>query len=206
MGADGTLVVAAYEPELAGLRQRLAAPIAEGRIGLRAIGIGLVDAAAGAERALYERSPARVILIGTAGALPGALAVGAVVVARAARLVVRPVEYAPGPMAQRAEADRGLAEALAAHLEAPLVEVASPVGITSDDDEAARLAQTCAVEQLECFALLRAAERAKVPATAVLAIANRVGKNAAAEWRAHRVAAEAAAQDALSRALAAIGY
>lgn len=193
-GKSATLVVAAWEPELEVLAGRLA--------GARfaAIGVGLIEAAAGAERAIAAHRPARVILVGTAGALPGGPAVGGLVVARAARLCLRPGEYAPAPMPLQAAGDLGLARALAGPIGASLVEVVSPIGITSDDAEAARLGASAAVEHLECFALLRAAERAQVPATALFAIANRVGASAADEWRRNRVAAEAAAQEALVRA------
>jgi nucleoside phosphorylase len=189
-----TLVVGAYAPELEGLR---------GDFLVRELGIGLVEASAGAERALAETRPDLVILVGTAGALPGPpLGPPQVVVARSARLVLREVEYAPGPMVQIADADVELAARLAARLAVPLVDAASPLGVTSSDGEAARLAEAGAeIEQLECFALYRAAARRRIPAVAIFAIANRVGSSAAAEWKANRARAEAAAKDALLRAL-----
>jgi nucleoside phosphorylase len=189
-----TLFVAAYAPEL----ERLAAQGAA----TAAIGIGAVESAAGAERILLEQRPARVILVGTAGSYPGStLAVGQVAVARVAHLALRSGEYAPAPMGRRAEADRDMSERLATLLEAPLVEVASPLGITSSDEEAARLAKAMPVglEQLECFSLFRAAARVGIPATALFAVANRVGASAQAEWRQNRVVAEEAAQTAALR-------
>jgi futalosine hydrolase len=195
-----TLVAAAYLPELDRLATLLPTAMARGRVMARAVGIGLVDAAAGAERAIAELSPDRVILVGTAGALPGSgLAIGAIVVAERARLVVRSVEYVPAILATNAGADEALVRELAAALVAPRVTVASPIGVTSDDAEAARLGRTAQAEQLECFAVLQAAARARVPATALLAIANTVGARGAAEWQAHRQAAEAKAQQALAR-------
>ena len=74
----------------------------------------------------------------------------------------------------------------------PLVTVASGVGITSSEDEARRLGASAQVEHLESFAVLSVA-RHRAAATAVLAIANVVGPNAHAEWRANREQAEAAA-------------
>lgn len=191
-----TLVVAAYAPELAGLAGR-------DDVVARAVGIGLVAAAAGAERAIAETRPARLIAVGSAGALPGSgLGVGAVAVVARARLAVRPGEYLPGPMTASVEADAALAAACAARLGVPQATVVCPLGITASDAEAARLAAEGAeLEHLEAFAVLAAAARAAVPATALLAVANRVGKDAAAEWRAHRVEAEAAAVAALSRLL-----
>ena len=186
-----TLVVAAYAPELAAGRARWEA---------RAIGIGLVEASAGAERALTEAKPDRVVLVGTAGALPGAgLGVSALVVARGATLILRPEEYAPAPMPVACKADAALAAELAGAYAAPLVDVACGVGITSSDGEAARLSRTAQVEHLECFALLRVAERLRIPATALLIIANGVGAQAAAEWRANHLACEAALRLALER-------
>jgi purine-nucleoside phosphorylase len=97
-----------------------------------------------------------------------------------------------------ADADAAWAGACAEALGAPLVTAVSGVGITSSDEEARRLAATAAVEHLESFAVLSVA-RHRVAATAVLAIANRVGSNAQAEWRAHREGAEAAAREAVAR-------
>lgn len=191
-----TLVVAAYPPELAHLVARA------GVVG-RAVGIGLVAAAAGLERALAEEHPDRVIAVGTAGALPGAgLDVGSIAVAAEARLAVRPGEYLPPMLQSSVAADDALVRRCAAALGARAVTVVCPLGITSSDDEAARLAQAAQLEHLETFAVLAGCARAGVPATAILAVANRVGANAAAEWRAHRVAAEKAALDALARLLA----
>ena len=180
-------MVAAYAPEL-------------GAAGGRAVGVGLVAAAAGMERALAEERPARAILVGTAGALPGAaLSIGSVVVVARAQLIVRPGEYVPSILSSVAEADADFAAACARTLGAPLVTAASGIGITSSDEEARRLAATAAVEHLESFAVLSVARHHLVPATAVLAIANVVGANAHAEWRANRERAEAAAIAAARR-------
>ena len=77
---------------------------------------------------------------------------------------------------------------------------ASGVGITSSDEEAARLAATAQIEHLESFAVLSVARR-RVAATAVLAIANDVGAQAQAQWRANRERAEAAALAAVATLL-----
>ena len=179
-------MVAAYAPELGAL------------VG-RAVGVGVVAAAAGPERALADERPARLILVGTAGALPGSgLAIGSIVVVARALLIVRPGEYVPGILSSTAEADAALAGECAHTLGAPLVTAASGIGITSSDDEARRLAATAQIEHLESFAVLSVA-RHRVPATAVLAIANTVGAHAHAEWRANRERAEAAAIAAARR-------
>jgi nucleoside phosphorylase len=199
-----TLVAAAYPPELEGLAALCAEPMANGRVVARAVGVGLVEASAGIERALSELEPTRVVLVGTAGCFaPSGLALGQVVVVKRAHLVAREPEYLPGLMRTRADADALFAEAFAKALGAPLVEAASTLGITLTDGEAQRLtAQGPAqIEQLECYAVLAAAQRHKLPATAVLAIANRVGSMGAAEWRQHRAGAERAAMEAVARAL-----
>jgi hypothetical protein len=176
-----TLVVGAYAPELDRLYGR-ADVIA------RAVGIGLVDAAIGTTRALSEVRPDRLFFVGTAGVLPGAeLAIGQVVEVSAATLGVRPGEYVPEPMSVRVGEGGRVA--------------VSSLGITRDAVEAARLGELGTIEHLECFAVLRAAQLFGVPATAILAIANGVGPDAHAEWRANRVSAERAAQDALLQKL-----
>lgn len=174
-----TLIVAAYAPEL-------------GNIAGRAVGIGLVAASAGTVRAIAEERPDRVILVGTAGALPGSgLAIGSIVVAARARLIVRPDEYVPSIMPTEVEASA--AGDCAAQLGVPRVTVACGIGITSSDAEARRLGESAEVEHLETFAVLQAALLGNVRATAVLAIANTVGSRAREEWRQHHAAAEAAA-------------
>src|SRR4051794_38246745 len=100
-----TLVAAAYPPELERLAALIPAAMARGRAMTRAVGIGLVEAAAGAERAIAELAPDRVLLVGTAGALPGSgLAIGELIVVARAELVVREVEYVPAIMATRVAA------------------------------------------------------------------------------------------------------
>jgi nucleoside phosphorylase len=190
-----TLVIAAYPPELVGLRQA--------NVVARAVGVGLVEASAGAERAIAAEKPQRILLVGTAGVLPSCSAtIGDVVVAARAELVVRAVEYVPAIMPTVVPADPELSETCARTIGAARVTVASAVGVTSSDPEATRLGARAQVEQLECFAVLAAAARARIPATAILAIANRVGATAQAEWRVHRERAEATALRALARVLA----
>jgi hypothetical protein len=205
-GAVPTLVAAAYPPELDGLALLLGAEMASGRVVTRALGVGLIESSAGAERAIAELRPRgidRIVLVGTAGVLPGvALPIGAVAVARRATLVVRAVEYVPPIMSTQVDADAELTARFAGALGVTAVTVACPVGVTCDDAEAARIAATGAeLEHLECFAVLAAAARAGIAATAVFAIANTVGSNARKEWLTHRKSAEEAAQRALAKVL-----
>jgi nucleoside phosphorylase len=199
-----TLVAAAYPPEVEGLTERLSDK-ARQQVVTRALGVGLVESSAGAARALVETRPDRLILVGTAGHFAATgLAVGAIVVAERAQLIARVAEHVPAIMTTEIAADHALAQACASTLRAPLVTVASPLGVTVCDDEAARLEQLgLVVEQLECFAVLAAAARVGVPATAILAISNRVGASGSVEWRQHRAATEQAALHAVARVLAA---
>jgi len=182
------LLVAAYAPELG---------VGDGR----AVGVGLVAAAAGTERAIAEARPERVLLIGTCGVFPGAgLAVGSLIVVERAVLIVRPGEYVPGIMTAEAAADAAWAGECARAIGAPLVTAASGLGVTSSEEEARRLGAHAAVEHLESFAVLSVCA-GRVAATAVLAVANVVGPGAHAEWKANRVAAEAAAAAAAAKLL-----
>ena len=199
-----TLIAAAYPPELEGLNRHCAELMARGRVVARAVGVGLVESSAGIERALDEVKPDRIVLIGTAGALPGSgLKIPEVVVVRRAHLVGREPEYLPGLMRTKVDADGELAMGFAKALGAPLVEAVSTIGITLADAEAERLSSQgpAKIEQLEVFAVLMAAQRHSIPATAVFAIANNVGSVGAAEWRQYHADAENVAVTAIAAAL-----
>ena len=62
-----TLVLSAWEPEIAPLR-RLARAIDPDRLALGTVGVGAIDAAVGAAAAIAAARPAQVIFVGTAGA------------------------------------------------------------------------------------------------------------------------------------------
>jgi purine-nucleoside phosphorylase len=104
--------------------------------------------------------------------------------------------YLPEPQVTRATASRALCRALAAgRLYA--IAAACPLAITRSAALARRIASStgASVENLEAFAVARAAEIAGVEFAAVLGIANRVGPVAHREWLAnHRQASAAAAQ------------
>jgi purine-nucleoside phosphorylase len=191
-----TLVVGAYAPELDQLAGR-------SDVVVRAIGIGMVDAGIGAGRVLAEVRPDRVILVGSAGVLPGgAASIGDVCAVARATLVERPGEYLPPEMAkvQHVLADPELL-ALCDRAGLHGVDAASSIGVTHEFTEANRLSRYGSVEHLECYSVLRAAQLMGLPATAILAIANRVGPDAHTEWLKNRLVAERAAQDALVRLL-----
>ena len=77
----------------------------------------------------------------------------------------------------------------------PLVEVACPLALTSTRAAARRLAAAGAVENLEAFAVARAADG--IPFAAVLGVSNIVGPRAHAQWQRHAGPAAAAACEAV---------
>jgi purine-nucleoside phosphorylase len=199
-----TLVLSAWEPEVTPLRRLLRRSPLASTVALEAIGVGTVDAAVGAAHALARTRPRRVIFVGTAGVYPGpaarALPVGAAAIAGELRLVstatLRGDAYHPAPLVAAAETT----PALRARLSAAAVDVASsvtvacPLAITHAAALARRIAGTgAALENLEAFAVARAAAGARVPFAAVLGVSNAVGPRAHAEWRANHLAASRAA-------------
>ena len=191
---SASLLLAAFPPELAGLDA--AAPR-----GWRCAttGVGGVTAAATTARLLAEERPARVLFIGTCGAYDGRLAVGDLLVARAAIATsldeLEGRAYRPALEAVRFEA--GWTPALPL----PLHDVVVPPAITRTAEGARRLATAGAAEHLELAGVLAACRAAGVPAAAVLAVANRVGPDANAEWRANHARVSRALVEAIRPAL-----
>jgi futalosine hydrolase len=204
-----TLVLSAWEPEIAPLR-RLARAIDPARLALGTVGVGAVDAAVGAAAAIAASRPARVIFVGTAGAFPrgrATVALGTVAIAGdlslASTAALRGDGYLPEPLATRAPTSGPLAAALASCgkgrrpvPDLPIVGVACPIAVTRSATLGRQLAHAtgAALENREAFAVARAAAAAGVAdVAAVLGIANRVGPRGHQEWRAHHVAASRAA-------------
>ena len=185
-----TVIVAAYAPELDG--------IPEGSVGAT-VGVGLVDAAAGAAAMLAAMRPQRVILIGTCGARPGfGLARGDLVTVVEARwTTATPGVAVPEVVPRVARADDSLVRWLARTTGARPVVCACSEGVTVVDTPPTQEA----VEHMECFAVFRACSMVGVPAGAIFAVANAIGPDARAEWRANHVEAEAAAVRAVGLAL-----
>jgi nucleoside phosphorylase len=77
------------------------------------------------------------------------------------------------------------------------VEVATTMGVTVDDEAAARIARTGAeVEHLEAFSVASACETVGIRFVTVLGVSNVVGSSARNQWRAnHRTASAAAAAE-----------
>jgi purine-nucleoside phosphorylase len=204
MSTARTLVVSAWEPELAPLRRLLrTAPAAARGVALAPIGVGTVDAAVGAANAIARARPRRVIFVGTAGVYPGAaaraIAIGAAAIADELRLVstatLRGEAYHPAPLVAAATSTPALRRALAATADGPAaVNVACPLAITETAALARRIAATgAALENLEAFAVARASAAARLPFAAVLGVSNVVGPRAHAEWRANHQPASRAA-------------
>jgi purine-nucleoside phosphorylase len=224
------LVVSAFAPELAPLRRHLrhlrraelrgsSDELDEENARLVPVGIGLVEAAIGTARALADEKagPDALIFVGTAGAYGRDLAPGrALVVADELLLVstavVRRQAYLPDRVPTRIPASRRLSRSLLAaarrisHPDGVVIEggaVANPLAITRDARLARALAEATSAraENLEVFAVARAARAWGVPFAAALGIANRVGPAAHTEWRTHQAAASAMACAAVAELL-----
>src|SRR5262245_18768494 len=201
-----TLVLAAWEPEIAPLR-RLARAVAPEQLVLGTVGVGAIDAAVGAAAAIAAARPGRVIFVGTAGAYPrgrATAAIGTAAVASELHLVstaaLRGDGYLPDPVVTRAPVCAELVAKLSACGPArkpiPTLGVACPLGVPRSATLGRHLAHAtgAALENLEAFAVARAAAAAGIDAvTAVLGIANRVGPRGHQEWRAHHAAASGSA-------------
>ena len=185
---------------------RLVAAVADelGDLDGVALGVGPLRAAAAMARSLARARPRAVLLVGSAGAYPGGPPVGAVVSggrlgwcdgASAVGAAYTPLP--PPPL--QADAD------LSARLGLTAAAVLTVPAITTDPAMVAALAHSAggpwAVEHLEATAVALACAAAGVPFACALGIANRVGPDAHAEWKANRAAAEAGARAAARRAL-----
>jgi len=201
----GTLVLSAWDPEVEPLRRMLAAPAgaaAARDVACAAVGVGTVDAAVGAAAAIARANPRRVIFVGTAGVYPAAaraLPIGVAALAGEVRLVstaaLRGEAYHPAPLVATMTTSPALRARLGRGDEAlTIVTVACPLAITQAAALARRLAATgAALENLEAFAVARAAAAARRPFAVVLGVSNVVGPRAHTEWRANHLAASRAA-------------
>ncbi len=186
-----SLLLAAFPPELAGLA---AAPPA-GWVA-RTAGIGAIAAAVTTARLVAELRPDRVLFVGTCGAYDERLAIGAHV--SAAEAVAVSSEELDG-RAYRPELERTCWPATWA-LPFPAFPVAVPPAITVGVESALRLAARAPVEHLELTGVFAACHAAGVPVAGALAVANRVGPAAHAEWRANHARVSLALLEALERA------
>jgi nucleoside phosphorylase len=193
MSTRPVLVLSAWEPELTALRAAIASsPALRRGVVARPAGVGLVESAIGATRAIAEVKPRAVIFVGTAGVFGRGLPLASAVVARRIQLVstavLRAQAFFPAPLPTTVNTDARLRRAL----RLPMADVACPLAITRTPAAARRLVTTgCQLETLEAFAVARAA--APLPFAAVLGLSNQVGPTGHAQWRTHAAAASAAA-------------
>jgi len=203
-----TLLLSAWEPEIAPLRRWLRS--AAGRrparvVHLATVGVGAVDAGIATTALIHRLRPRCVLFVGTAGVFPGPRGVlpvaidDAAVVSRAALVatgVLRKESYLPPPLMTEVVCDRSLVSALLhAATGATVATAACPLAITRSPVLARRItrATQATVENLELFAVGRAATLAGLPFAALVGVANRVGPRAHAEWKQHHATASAAA-------------
>jgi purine-nucleoside phosphorylase len=185
------LLLAAFSPELAGLD---AMPPDGWRVALT--GVGALAAAAVTARLLAEVRPERVLFVGTCGAYDARLAVGGQLSATEA--IATSLDELEG-RAYRPEIERTRWAASWA-LPLPGHAVAVPPAITRTAEGARRLAALAAAEHLELTGVFAACAAAGVPVAAALAVANRVGPDANAEWRANHARVSRELVEALRRA------
>jgi len=202
------LILSAWEPELAFLKGAMAGLPASlrRRVTLASVGVGLVESAIGTTLLVAQHRPNILLLVGTAGLYPGKTTTIALdQVAIAAKMVLLP-EVLPGKhvflpaiLPDRMRSDPALVQALRRKTHLPAADIACPLGITATKKAAGAAAKLsgCRLENLEAFAVARAAAVAKVPFAAVLGIANHVGPAGHAQWKKHAQAAAAAACQAV---------
>lgn len=178
--AMDALLLAAFPPELAGLD---AAPPPGWRVALT--GVGALSAAAVTARLLAERPTSKVLFVGTCGAYDERLAVGDLLSASVAIAVSLDVlegrAYRPEVEVTRWPSSWTLPW--------PAFPVAVPPAITCTAAGARLLATVAAAEHLELSGVFAAAHAAGVPVAGALAVANRVGPYAHAEWKANHAGA-----------------
>jgi futalosine hydrolase len=200
-------VVSAWLPELEHLTATLPALLRQ-EVLCATVGVGLVEAAAGAARLLAEHRPKALLLVGTAGAYPGcgrrlALGTAAVVDEMVLLPSLLPDEaaYLPELIPIRERSSATLLKALRRATHLPSADVACPLAITVSSETATTAARLsgCALENLEAFAVARAAAHAEIPFAAVLGVANHVGPSGRREWQENaRRAAAAACESVLA--------
>ena len=170
-----SLLLAAFAPELAGLDL---SPPAGWSVGVT--GVGALTAAVETARLVAAHRPARVLFVGTCGALGDRLHSGDLLCV--AEALATSVEERTG-RAYRPEGERVRWPATWP-LPFPAHVVAVPPAITLGEEGARALAAVAAAEHLELTGVFAACAEAGVPAAAALAVANRAGAQAHAEWKA----------------------
>lgn len=161
------------------------------------VGVGPVASASATAFLLEARHPARVLFMGTCGAYDDRFHIGDLVAVKRVRectlMEVRGEAFRPGIQTSSWEA--------AWHLDLPGAEVLSQPAILADAEGARRMAALAPLEHLELSGVFEACRQADIPAAAVLAVANRVGPEAQAQWQAHHLEVSRSLQAAVRRLL-----
>lgn len=151
-------------------------------------GVGPVEASCALAAALAKRAYALVVNAGIAGAFDGAAAIGDGVVVADDTIDLTLESGAPLALprgitvADRAASDAALVEQLRAKGFAVLRGI-TVTHVTGSETTADRMRERGAqVESMEGFAVLRASERAGVPAVELRGISNRCGDRASSNW------------------------
>ena len=209
LGSVDLLILAAYAPELVGLRRLLGDPLYGNVSGVvvscKTVGVGLPNAVAGTVTRLMQLRPRAVVLVGTAGVYWGAGAqIGEVIIPRRVQLVA-PSECEgrgamPEPMGRTVDCNPMLALGLGAG-RTPSWELANTLAVTTDDALGARIQQAtgCGAENLEAFGVANACALQNVPFACVMGVSNRVGASGRDEWRQHHKNAAQGACEIVSR-------
>jgi nucleoside phosphorylase len=187
-GPRRRLLVAAFPPELAGLD---AAPPPGWSVAC--IGVGALTAAVETARLLARHEPERVLFVGTCGAYDARLAPGDLIAA--STVIATSLDELSG-RAYRPTPERTVWPCTWT-LPLPHHAVAVPPAISVTENGARALMEVGAAEHLELTGVFAACAAAGVPAAAALAVANRVGPGAHAEWRASHAAVSRALVEAL---------
>jgi purine-nucleoside phosphorylase len=174
-----SLLLAAFPPELAGLDRQPPPGWQVACTGLGALAAGIATA-----RLLAALDPVQVLFLGTCGAYDARLAVGDRIQAGEA-LAVSLDEQAGRAYRPEAQRCRWPATLGPDRLPFPALSVAVPPAITRTLAGARTLGRLAAAEHLELTGVFAACHAAGVPCGAALAVANRVGPRAHAQWLAH---------------------
>lgn len=201
------LVVAAYAPELVGLRPLLTEKLDGSIRGLhvlgKTLGIGMPIAGASMANRLHQLSPRCVVLLGSCGVYPGLPDYRPNDVLVASRILL--IDHAvaagraafPDPMTTTVELHPLLAAGLGTSPRTRVAPLATTLSMTTDDALAGTVhrASGCEGENLEAFAVALACSAANTPFAAVLGVTNVVGARGRDDWRTYQRTAAVAAAD-----------
>lgn len=181
------LLLAAFPPELAGLQE---AELPGWRVALT--GVGALAAARVTARLIAEERPERILFIGTCGGYPGRLDMGCLI--SASEVLATSLDEVEGRAYRPGIEERHWSATWALPL--PAHRVAVTPGITTSPTGALKLGEQAEAEHLELSGVFAAAHAEGIPVGAALAVANQVGPDAHAEWKANhrRLSAELVAR------------